>query len=298
MTKKESPTALAKPSVARQALNRFRRTRSYSAPPTTGRRRLLEEHFRVDPQNKKVVLPGLPKHGDDWARDLHDFFNLVILIPVVVLNIMNWNWDMLLKTQKNKTFEDYWTGEWFNAFFIITVMYFLVDLMWIIIVPNCVRSPATIVQHHTATLLYLLIPYYVPEFRCFMGACMSVEVNTWFLIARRVFNKQGFPPWIIGLPTGLSIRIKLISIFFYTTWISIRCILYPYLMWKFIQQYNLLSAKTGSRISIWLITIPLHSVFCLLNLKWTYDLIMSKIRYWKRKGKKGSKYDASASKGL
>lgn len=294
---KEVPTK--RNSGTRRALfDRFRRRRSTSAPPTTGQRtRLLEEHYRVDPENKRVVLPGAPKHEDDDARDMHDFFNLVFLIPVVVLNIMNWNWDMIMKMPDGKTFEDFWTGDWFQIFFATTILYFVIDFLWIVLIPNCVRSPSTIIQHHAATLLYLLVPYYVPDFRCFMGACMSVEINTWFLIARRVFNKQGFPPWILGLPAGLSIRIKLISIFFYTTWISIRCVLYPYLMWKFVTLYHLKAMKTGNRFNIWLVVIPLHLVFCLLNLKWTHDLIMSKIRYWKRaKGKKGYKQDLS--KGL
>lgn len=77
---KEVPT---KPnSGTRRALfDRFRRRRSTSAPPTTGQRtRLLEEHYRVDPENKRVVLPGVPKHEDDDARDMHDFFNLVFLV--------------------------------------------------------------------------------------------------------------------------------------------------------------------------------------------------------------------------
>jgi hypothetical protein len=53
-----------------------------------------------------------------------------------------------------------------------------------------------IVQHHIATLLYLVVPYLYPQDSWLMGACLIVEVNTWLLIARRVFNKQGFTPWV------------------------------------------------------------------------------------------------------
>ena len=52
--------------------------RSFSAPPST-KRRLIEDHYRLD-ETKSVVLPGLPKHEDDWPRDAHDFFNLVVLV--------------------------------------------------------------------------------------------------------------------------------------------------------------------------------------------------------------------------
>ena len=116
-----------------------------------------------------------------------------------------------------------------------------------------------------------------------MGACMIVEINTWFLIARRVFNKQGFPPWIIDL-SFVSIRVKLISILFYVTWIGIRCILYPYLMHEFYHVWLTHSHRVGTKWNIVFLCVPLHAIFCLLNLKWSYDLLMSKIRYWRRKG--------------
>ena len=192
---------------------------------------LVEDHYRVDYTDTKhrVVLPGVPKHDDDWARDSHDFFNLIVLIPVVALNVINWNWEMILSMPKNKSVADAWTGDFFDLFFGVTFLYFVVDLLWILLIPSCVKSPSTIIQHHVATMLYIMIPYFVPDYRWCMGACMIVEVNTWFLIARRVFNKQGFSPWIIDL-SFVSIRVKLISICFYVTWISIRCFLYPILM--------------------------------------------------------------------
>eukprot|EP00542_Grammatophora_oceanica_P021048 CAMPEP_0194031656 /NCGR_PEP_ID=MMETSP0009_2-20130614/4775_1 /TAXON_ID=210454 /ORGANISM="Grammatophora oceanica, Strain CCMP 410" /LENGTH=321 /DNA_ID=CAMNT_0038671869 /DNA_START=42 /DNA_END=1007 /DNA_ORIENTATION=- len=260
-----------------------KRNRSSSAPPTTRRKRLIEEHFRVDPLDKKLVLPGVPKHEDDWPRDLHDFFNLVALVPVVVLNVMNWNWDMLLHGfPKNKSIPDAWTGEWFEVFFAVTVTYFLVDLCWVILIPKCVKSPLTIIQHHIATLLYIVVPFVWQDCRWVMGACMSVEINTWFLISRRVFNKQGFPPWTLDIPYLISIRIKLISVCFYLSWISIRCIIYPYLLWDVIMLWVGQREKTGRIINIALLAVPLHMCFCILNLKWSYDLLMSKVRYWKR----------------
>jgi hypothetical protein len=209
---------------------------------------------------------------------------------------MNWNWDILLDMPKGMSFEDAWTGEWFNVFYFYTQSYFLVDLIWVILIPECVRSPMTIIQHHIATIFYMGIPFFLPEMRYLMGALLTVELNTWFLIARRVFNKQGFPPWTIDLPPIISIRIKLISICFYTTWIVIRCIIYPAIFGAFFYLHKKRAAQLGTRWNIFLLCIPLHSCFVALNMKWTYDLLMSKIRYWRRKGK-GSKKD-SVSKGL
>jgi len=139
-----------------------------------------------------------------------------------------------------------------------------------------------VVSLYTATIIYLLVPYFFPHLRWCMGACMIVEVNTWFLIARRVFNKQGFPPWIIDL-SFVSIRVKLISIFFYVTWIAIRCLLYPYLMLCIYQIWVDHSQKVKTYWNMVFLCVPLHASFCLLNLKWTYDLTMSKLRYWRRR---------------
>lgn len=289
----------------------FRRRRSRSADELAAlrkqrqrlrrrRRPLIDDHFRVDrigeDRPRRVILPGVNRYDPDWARDSHDFFNLVVLVPVVVLNLMNWNFDVLFGDKRYTSTSAFlaaaWTSEWFGWFFGVTVAYFLVDLLWILTIPECVKSPATIIQHHLATILYILIPYRKSDYRWCMGACMIVEVNTWFLIARRVFNKQGFPPWIIDL-SFVSIRVKLISILFYTTWIAIRCVLYPYLMLPFWEAWSIETAKYGTRWNLIALCVPLHACFCLLNLKWSYDLLMSKIRYWRRKGN----YQA-VSKGL
>jgi hypothetical protein len=148
--------------------------------------------------------------------------------------------------------------------------------------------------------MYILIPYSMPDYRWCMGACMIVEVNTWFLIARRVFNKQGFPPWVLNL-SFVSVRVKLISLFFYVTWIAIRCVLYPYLLVEFTRAWLEHSSKVGTRWNLILLSVPLHAAFCLLNLRWTYDLLMSKIRYWRRLSNKsgsGHKIVDNSHKGL
>lgn len=211
-----------------------------------------------------------------------------------MLNVMNWNWEVLLSFEKSV--DDAWTGEWFTLFYWYAQTYFVSDLLWILLLPNCVRSPMTIIQHHVATILYMSVPLFYPETRFMMAACLSVEINTWFLIARRVFNKQGFPPWILNLPPFVSLRIKLISICFYTTWILIRCIIYPAMFVDFFFRWQARSKLYGTRFNVWAFVIPMHSVFVILNLKWTYDLLNSKLRYWRRKARGGRREEVD--KGL
>jgi hypothetical protein len=266
--------------------------RSSSLPPSLrmrGRTR-IEEHFRVDPDHRSV-LPGVIKYEDDIARDLHDFSNLIALVPVIVLNSMNWNWDKLgravsLFGGEGGDLSDAWTGEWFDLFFRVSALYFVADLIWVSVQPSCVKSPGTILVHHIATLLYIILPYIYPEVRWIMGACMSVEVNTWFLIARRVFNKQGLPPWTIDLPFAVSFRVKLISVSFYATWILTRNLLYP-VIWVLMLRMFLEHSAESDHINVMAIALPFHTIFCFLNFKWSWDLLMSKLRYW-RKGGGGS----------
>ena len=265
------------------AIRKTMRQQSRSAPLKLGKS-LIEDHFQVEKNidDKRLALSGVPNYENDWARDSHDFFNLIVLIPIIVLNAMNWNWDILFNLGKKQHLADAWTGEWFNLFFWSTVFYFVADLIWILIVPISVKSPSVIVQHHVVAMLYLLIQFYRPERRWCMGACMSVEINTWFLIARRVFNKQGFPPWIIEL-SFVSIRLKFISICFYVTWFSIRVFLYPLMLVYLAKLYIKESKRHGTYLNMDIVPPVLQSIFCVMNLKWTFDLLMSNLRYFGRR---------------
>lgn len=284
ITKQPSHHHQRQPSSMRPRPPPPRRSSSAPARIVSRRRRrtLVEDHYRVD-AGTGSLLPGLPTNDDDNdEREMHDFFNLIALVPVVVLNIINWDWDILIDSHRgNKAMGKAWTGQYFPLFYATTIAYFVADLIWVIQIPTCVKSPGVIIQHHIATLLYLVIPYMFPEEGWLMGACLIVEINTWLLIARRVFNKQGFGPWVIDLSL-FSIRVKVISILFYVTWISIRCILYPCILrvlWTLCyDQYNKQGVIFNSRYAV---ALALHSIFCCLNFKWTFDLFMSKLRAWK-----------------
>ena len=265
-----------------------RRIRSRSAPAgfnrKNHRRRLVEQHFKIDKENM-TLLPGVPAHDDDLARDLHDFFNLIVLVPIVVLNVLNWDWDKLFygSNATEIPFVHAWTGEYFHLFFWTTVAYFFTDMVWVCVIPKCVKSPSTIIQHHLAVFVYLVLPYFLPKVRFLMGVLMSVELNTWFLIARRVFNKQGLPPWKLDIPYFMSVRVKLISIFFYISWISIRCVMYPYVL--YVLAFPLVADKNYADVKHAVgFAVMIQAVFCFLNGKWSLQLLNSKIRQWKKNG--------------
>ena len=63
-------------------------------PPRKG---VIEEHYLVDTiklpkssKERKIVLPGVPSYENDFARDTHDFFNLVALVSFVFIVLVGY----------------------------------------------------------------------------------------------------------------------------------------------------------------------------------------------------------------
>ncbi len=106
---------------------------------------------------------------------VHDVFNLFI---IGLLNVENIYYLA--------------TGSGFTAFYTSSMVYFLLDTVFVGLYPQSVKSPLVILVHHMITALYILIPYNYPQYHWCMSYCMLVEVNTWLLIAKRVLG------WKVG----------------------------------------------------------------------------------------------------
>lgn len=99
-----------------------------------------------------------------------------------------------------------------------------------------------------------------------MGGLLSVEINTWFLILRRVaFKKKDMIPGPIN---------SAISFMFYITWIIIRIGIYPAIMYMFIWMAIDDYIRNGLAWHYEYLVLPTHFFLCLLNLKWSYDLFL------------------------
>lgn len=110
-----------------------------------------------------------------------------------------------------------------------------------------------------------------------MGACLSVEINTWFLILRRVIYKRQE-----SLP---AVLVELVSLCFYISWIIIRCIIYPAILVVFLQ-LAVKEVEITNKFWHWpMLFIPVHLILCLLNLKWSYDLFTPIIAKWLKQDK-------------
>lgn len=169
---------------------------------------------------------------------LHDWFNLVV---IALLNVLNISYLA--------------TGEGFAVFWTTTMLYFLFDTVFVGIYPQSVKSPVVILCHHICTSLYMLIPYNYPQYHWCMAYCMLVEVNTWLLIARR------------------CIGTKIIEAAFYVSWIGLRNIFYPYLIWAFFKEWQNETAACGTPWNPILITPLMQTFLTGLNYHWTLQLV-------------------------
>ncbi|KAG8463680.1 hypothetical protein KFE25_003953 [Diacronema lutheri] len=173
---------------------------------------------------------------------LHDIYNLLML-PVLC----------------GFCFRYLLTGASFDAFVVVAYAYFIGDLLWVVCSPSCVKSPGVIAGHHCLTMLYMLYPLAYPQLRHYMAMCLSVELNTFFLILRRLWH---VPP---------------VSVCFYVTWITIRLIIYPYLIYVFAILYVDRSLETGSWLNSFALIPSFQSALTVLNIKWTVDLARRKL---------------------
>jgi len=100
---------------------------------------------------------------------------------------------------------------------LVGTLYIGLDSLWLFVYPLIVKSPGFVMRHHIATILVLLDPLMTPSHSLYTSACMLVELNTLLLLLRRHTNYS----LIVEIP-------------FLITWLLLRVIWYPFLMYYFI----------------------------------------------------------------
>merc|ERR1712232_188059 len=125
---------------------------------------------------------GPLRQDANLARDVNDAFNLVALLPVIWYNLKNWSCSSVGlciglsfrgagSNLLNTSLPDLWHGEVFHVFWWLSFGYFVADVMFLLLVPQCVKSPRIIFYHHIATIGYICVPKCRPEYGWLMGAC-------------------------------------------------------------------------------------------------------------------------------
>jgi len=242
-------------------------------------RSAIEDYFEID---KDFRMIGPKQEDPNLVRDVHDVFNLFALIPVIGLNLVNWSfeswWNIMFHGAAWTSLQDMWQGQVGGLFWYVSLAYFLLDLTFVVFFPTSVKSPSVIIVHHMVTIICLLVPKVHPEYLWVMGACMFVELNTWFLIARRSCNKRGEKPFVAGASFAKSCRMLTISLCFYSSWFSIRLALNGFLLPEIFKLWIAHSQRCGSMLNLTLISVFSQLALVILNTKWTIDLMRSKLK--------------------
>lgn len=68
-------------------------------------------------------------------------------------------------------------GAGFHVFWSVTMLYFVIDFVWIRADPQCVKSPANIAWHHCLSAIFTMWPFFYPQLAIKMSYVMTVEVR-------------------------------------------------------------------------------------------------------------------------
>mmetsp|Transcript_24451 Transcript_24451/g.35946 ORF Transcript_24451/g.35946 Transcript_24451/m.35946 type:complete len:204 (+) Transcript_24451:79-690(+) len=181
----------------------------------------------------------------------HDLFNLFCL-PVILYYLSCF-------------LIDFYRGNHADFLFVFSVgeVYFLVDTLWLIIWPHSVASPKLIIGHHFLSALGWYLPILVPDLAPWVSACLLVEVNTFFLIAKRYFHDVNY------------MRV-LLKICFHITWVTLRVIMYPAIVYFYSYKVIAHCQSQGTYVNVQSLGFVLVSCLTILNMKWSYDLYFGK----------------------
>ena len=210
---------------------------------------------------------------------VHDFVNMAEIPLLFVLSVAS------MFTER----------VWVHATLIVYAdIYFLSDTLWILVAPYIVKQPRSIIAHHLVAMMLLAEPTSAllrlanvigecrrTSARCFevgdmasvalafsaiTGDILVVELNTLFLLLRRNTETR-----------------QVFEFLFYLTWLAIRIIWYPYLLF-----WRILPHPTASVVSK-----ASFVVIVLLQFWWT--LAFLKPSYWSRQRKKFTGHHADGS---
>lgn len=197
-----------------------------------------------------TAVESVMKDGVDPDMNYkHDVFNLIYLPFIILVSILYFVYSK-------------------DTIYIfacpLLVSYMIIDIVWLLLYPRSVPSPALIIAHHVLALIGWSTGYYDITARDYTIIGIQVESNTWFLTARRVFKHNQFN-----------------EIFFYITWFGIRVLYHPIKVYQF---YTIVLSNYNNgidNIHQWTFLVIASSLM-LLNAKWTIDLVLTIFRRMKR----------------
>jgi hypothetical protein len=155
-----------------------------------------------------------------------------------------------------------YTGTGERVQFILFFIYMLIDSIWVWTVPDSVASASTILIHHVVVSVVWLVPFYLGNDTLIRYSSYGplVEINTFFLIARRNFKDS-----------------LLLQVMFFASWIGLRILFYPYILVHFVWFIAISNEHMSvTKEPLYVVTaVAILGTMLLLNAmnaKWSYDL--------------------------
>lgn len=135
---------------------------------------------------------------------------------------------------------------------LITLLYMILDNIYIIYFLNNTRAKVMLSIHHITTILLILVPLYWRELHIYFYLQILVEFNAIFLMLRRLLNFE----WIEKI--------------FIWSWYIIRIFLYTILFfhyWHIAFKYNIIK---------YIIPACLQTIMMGINCIWHYNIFIKK----------------------
>jgi len=195
----------------------------------------------------------------------HDAFNLVALPVICIVNAVYLTaatkWSAIGTEQLGIESQD------LSIILLATfTLYLIVDLAWVLLVPDCVaRDPASIIVHHLVCLVSMIIPWTETQFTWHLAVNLLVEINTFFLTLRRNVNTT-------------SSLYQFSNALFYFTWAVFRLIMFPCMVVFVWFEYQRYSEAKGTNINMLAYACFGQAFITAMSFSWTVDLLVKLYR--------------------
>jgi len=199
----------------------------------------------------------------------HDYYNIVALPIVCISNVAHLyscayakpdpdplTFFSLTRMSESITFDIVW---W------CFLLYILIDTIWITLYPHCVVAPNPILIHHFLLILGWLVIFDWPGYEFYMSASLLVEINTFFLIAKRQISCKYNPNLF-----------KLFYYFDHISWCIIRVIGMPCMNYNGYCIWRYLSDDRGNFLNSGMYVFLAGCLITYQNLMWTRDKYLKK----------------------
>lgn len=171
----------------------------------------------------------------------HDAFNLLSLSTISMMSIMN-----ICNQYKYHYLQLYFS----TAYFVTDTIFLLTNI-------SLSKSKYAVFMHHIATMFVMYFPYTYKEYRHFLSWTLLIEINTVFIILKRLSDHQIIKP------------------FFYSTWILTRNILIPHLTYQAFHVSNIAAKNHQENIHFHRSSFYLLSSISVFQVYWTFKLLNS-----------------------